>query len=845
MAFLYIQVCSILSYDVAEERAWRGLLESYPGIVDKKDVRNYPVAMRLLRSLYPHPELPEGYALYGADTTWVRVREMDGVRLVAEMQDKGLSVLYLNPRGIETPVQSTPHHNPNGPRLVSLHTKDGGEGYTDTAYFTRTQASFERGSPAGNTVTYSVRGCAIHDLLSAMAVYKVSKDIGMGFRLSTQRYSESAPLHKKYSKEEYQEYFRRRPFLYYKDYCPLEWLEGPDSLFHEFKTLVGASCVDHHHPATTFLDVVGCRRIVLPRDYARDHELWPLLHHMVSDFRVPFSWEDENEAWTLPLLRVEDSRGIDLDLGLGRGVQLCVETATRNTVLSYCPRLLSEEASSEQEGDIRLCIRDDYVLSEPFLVWQRRLQDLLVHLWNRREGWSRVVLDATDTASAAPPLDRLIRLCEESETKFYLENRGAPSGSPVFHYPLLQRYSSCSEKQEEVFFFPRLNFIDSEVFYGPLTALDGVFDARNNLGFGKTWKTGRIQEFEYNPLYEGDLLGAHNFYREGRLEALGPKSWSHVACDVPLFSPKNTMPIYCVNLSRRKDRREKMQKTVGNARVCFVEAVDGQTLEPTKENLNFFLGNVAGHRPGMMGCAFSHLKIWEALTKDDHHSYYIVLEDDVEVSSEAPFVRNDLEANLHTVVKTLDDVPLWDILFLGYSRWNDQEPRTAPRLVIEPLSSNYIGGAFGYILHKKAAVFMTTVVREFGMHVPFDNLWFKYYTEKRFLKLFQLSADLVRTKWCRPDASNTHTDTDVQLSSDVMRFHRDEDFERVENAFLPAHRREHKRWRVNDFFGVVHHVEDYSAFDSEGFLYKKGWEKKDLGQKDGCTLYVLKEETVL
>jgi len=399
------------------------------------------------------------------------------------------------------------------------------------------------------------------------------------------------------------------------------------------------------------------------------------------------------------------------------------------------------------------------------------------------------------------------------------------------------------EEDGEVF-FPRLNFIDSEVFYNPSSPLPGLgdmFDAKNNLGFCKTWKTGRTQEFEYNPLYEGDLLGVHNFFQEGRLEALGPKSWSHVACDVPLFSPKNTMPTYCINLSRRKDRREKMLKTLGNLDTCFVEAVDGQTLEPTKENLNFFLGNVAGHRPGMMGCAFSHVKIWEALTKDDHHSYFIILEDDVEVSSDAPFLRDDFEANLYTVIKTLGDVPLWDILFLGYSRWDDEVPRTAPRLVIEPLSSDYIGGAFGYIIHKKAAVFMTTVVREFGMHVPFDNLWFEYYIQKRFLKLFRLSADLVRTKWCKPDASNTHTDTDIQLTTDVLRFHRDEDFERVENAFLPMHRQKHKRWCMNDFLGVVHHVEDYSAFDSEGFLYKKGWEKKDLCKKDGCTLYVLKK----
>ena len=80
---------------------------------------------------------------------------------------------------------------------------------------------------------------------------------------------------------------------------------------------------------------------------------------------------------------------------------------------------------------------------------------------------------------------------------------------------------------------------------------------------------------------------------------------------------------YCINLDRRKDRWDKVQKEfkkINLNNVTRISAVDG-ALEPPSSIL-----------PGAVGCLKSHLNVFEDAKKNEYDSF-LLLEDDVQFSN--------------------------------------------------------------------------------------------------------------------------------------------------------------------------------------------------------------------
>ena len=65
----------------------------------------------------------------------------------------------------------------------------------------------------------------------------------------------------------------------------------------------------------------------------------------------------------------------------------------------------------------------------------------------------------------------------------------------------------------------------------------------------------------------------------------------------------------------------------------IIEGVDGMKLEQTPELEMLFSGNNFNNRKGVIGCALSHLELWNRLANDSTHNYYVILEDDIELCS--------------------------------------------------------------------------------------------------------------------------------------------------------------------------------------------------------------------
>jgi GR25 family glycosyltransferase involved in LPS biosynthesis len=103
------------------------------------------------------------------------------------------------------------------------------------------------------------------------------------------------------------------------------------------------------------------------------------------------------------------------------------------------------------------------------------------------------------------------------------------------------------------------------------------------------------------------------------------------------------IPIYCINLERRKDRWSifSLQPGVQTVSIKKIKAVDGKTLDIRNNSqislltkLNILQSTRRTHReintPGAVGCTLSHVEVWKQFL-DSKNEQCIVLEDDASI----------------------------------------------------------------------------------------------------------------------------------------------------------------------------------------------------------------------
>jgi GR25 family glycosyltransferase involved in LPS biosynthesis len=114
---------------------------------------------------------------------------------------------------------------------------------------------------------------------------------------------------------------------------------------------------------------------------------------------------------------------------------------------------------------------------------------------------------------------------------------------------------------------------------------------------------------------------------------------------VPLYvhrgKPKILQPLlpaiddgYVINLERRKDRLVSFRSNKDVADIHVIPAVDGRTLELTPELAGLFRNNDFKWKKSVMGCALSHVALWQRLAQDTVAKSYVIFEDDVRLKAD-------------------------------------------------------------------------------------------------------------------------------------------------------------------------------------------------------------------
>ena len=91
---------------------------------------------------------------------------------------------------------------------------------------------------------------------------------------------------------------------------------------------------------------------------------------------------------------------------------------------------------------------------------------------------------------------------------------------------------------------------------------------------------------------------------------------------------------YVINLPQRADRLNTFKthhKSIKD-RVYLWKATDGRKLELTQQLVHCFRDNDFGWKKSVMGCALSHLGLWEKLAADPLAKSYLIMEDDARLS---------------------------------------------------------------------------------------------------------------------------------------------------------------------------------------------------------------------
>ncbi|NXP89350.1 GT252 galactosyltransferase, partial [Passerina amoena] len=175
-----------------------------------------------------------------------------------------------------------------------------------------------------------------------------------------------------------------------------------------------------------------------------------------------------------------------------------------------------------------------------------------------------------------------------------------------------------------------------------------------------------------------------------------PPSWE---CDV-LVSFCSSQ-IFMINLKRRKDRRDRMLRTLYEQEIAVkvVEAVDGKALN-TSQLKALSIEMLPGYRDpyssrpltrGEIGCFLSHYYIWKEVVSRGLEKT-LVIEDDVRF--EHQFKRK--------LMKLMDDIEQaqldWELIYIGRKRMQVQEPERAVPNVRNLVEADYSYWTLGYAI---------------------------------------------------------------------------------------------------------------------------------------------------
>lgn len=130
--------------------------------------------------------------------------------------------------------------------------------------------------------------------------------------------------------------------------------------------------------------------------------------------------------------------------------------------------------------------------------------------------------------------------------------------------------------------------------------------------------------------------------------------------------------IFVISLERSSDRREHISQVLKDVDYSIFWGVDGEKLDISSlEEQNIYsieatkeASYKSGLTKGEIGCAWSHLQVYEEIIANNYERV-LIFEDDVKIKPRFAV----------TSQKTFEEMPSnWDLIYLGYSDKNDSIP---------------------------------------------------------------------------------------------------------------------------------------------------------------------------
>ena len=182
--------------------------------------------------------------------------------------------------------------------------------------------------------------------------------------------------------------------------------------------------------------------------------------------------------------------------------------------------------------------------------------------------------------------------------------------------------------------------------------------------------------------------------------------------------------IRIVNLKRREDRKKSMvdqfeRENIKNTDYEFIEAVDGAELKETEELRLLFKGNNFNYKKSVIGCALSHLKIYNELINDKNNEYYVVLEDDIELSTNFKQKLNEITNEF--VKQNLEHFALALSLANNESELLFKSQNNDTIQIFEKDVYKFWNIGFAYIISKKAAHKIISFINNCSIKCAIDN----------------------------------------------------------------------------------------------------------------------------
>jgi GR25 family glycosyltransferase involved in LPS biosynthesis len=176
-------------------------------------------------------------------------------------------------------------------------------------------------------------------------------------------------------------------------------------------------------------------------------------------------------------------------------------------------------------------------------------------------------------------------------------------------------------------------------------------------------------------------------------------------------------PIHIINLKTRPYRKEKIEeklKLSGVTNYEFFDAINGKELEPSHELFSLFERNDFNYKKGVIGCALSHIQLWNKLINDTENEFYIILEDDISFC-------DNFNKYLGDVCKLFVEQKL-EHLALG--EYNTSKVFPTDNLKIDVYSKDLYeewNCAFSYIISKDAAKKAINYINSCSIKCAIDN----------------------------------------------------------------------------------------------------------------------------